>query len=199
MGPSTGTEPTSTIKWRLLIHRTGAFYLYEVSLLATDRGPDVVERLFRGYRRAESLLAMFVPFLIPTLYMAKLAPVTIETLASFPCLVNVDTQPYSHPLTTALPHPTYLPATPLFLPSYARFAVIPEPPDNTISRDAILVKVRLSKLALLVFLTLTFAASVIIGVVAGVVRHSLDLGFGVFGAIVTVVGLVEGYATWRLS
>ncbi|ETI27674.1 hypothetical protein G647_00123 [Cladophialophora carrionii CBS 160.54] len=198
LGPSSNIDATHRIKWRLLTCHNGAFYLHEVTLLSTDQGPDIVKKILQQYLRSESWLAKAVPFLIPTAYTAALAPVPGESLAHLPCLVDVDTQQYSHVLTTALRQPSHLPATALFLTSYARFASTTEPHNNTISRDAILIKLQLSKLSLAAFLALTLIVSVVAGVVAGVACHSLDLAFGVFGVLVSLVGIGEGFAVWRL-
>ncbi|EXJ63779.1 hypothetical protein A1O7_00114 [Cladophialophora yegresii CBS 114405] len=196
--PSSNINATYRIRWRLLICQTEAFYLHEVPLLSTDRGPAVVETLLHQSLRSESWLAKAVPFMIPAAYTAVLAPVPVELLSDLPCLVDVETQQYSHVLTTALRQPSQFPATAQFLTSYARFAITPEPRNNAISRDAILIKLQLSKLTLAAFLAITLTVSVVAGVVAGVARHSVDLGLGVFGALVSLVGIVEGFATWRL-
>ena len=123
LGPAANIEAISGIKWHLLICHIEAFYLDEVSLPSTDRGPDVIEKRLQEYRRSESWLAKAVPFLVcthnlhgytgsgslpqilkhrrPCLSTCCLQ-VPIEILARLPCLVNVDTQHYSHVLTAAL-------------------------------------------------------------------------------------------------
>ncbi|EXJ69192.1 uncharacterized protein A1O5_07228 [Cladophialophora psammophila CBS 110553] len=203
VGPAANVNPVSRITWRLIVCHLGAYYLHEVSLLSTDRGPDIMAKLLEEYKHSESWLAHFVPFMFPMVYAAALAAVPIENLTTtLPCLVDVDAFNYSHVLTSALRQRqtrTTLPLTPSFITSYGHFAVLPEAPNNTVSRDAILIKLELNNLALLVFLTLAFLMSVAAGVSAGLIRQSLDTGFGVFGAVAGVVGLVEGYATWKLK
>ncbi|OAL23287.1 hypothetical protein AYO22_06337 [Fonsecaea multimorphosa] len=201
--PSSNVNPVSRVTWRLVVHHHGDYYLHEVPLLPTDRGHDIIAKLLEEYKTSESWLVKAVPYMTPAVYTVTLAPVPIEDLTtSLPRLVDVDTIHCSHVLTSALRRRqtgTRLPLAPSLLTSYARFTVLPEAPNNTVSRDAVLINLELDRLALLVFSTLSCIVSVVAGVVAGLVRHSLDTGFGVSGAVAGVVGVVEGYATWRLK
>ena len=83
--------------------------------------------------------------------------------------------------------------------SYNRFTVTAESPGSIRQRDALLIRLELNKIILLVFLVSSFALSVVLGILAGVLRHSLDLGFGVSGGVLGLIGIAEGFLTWWLK
>jgi hypothetical protein len=76
---------------------------------------------------------------------------------------------------------------------------VAEAPGTVRARDALLVKLELNKVILLAFVASSIIGSIVVGVVAGICRHSLDSGFGVGGGLLGVIGVIEGFLTWWLK
>lgn len=78
-----------------------------------------------------------------------------------------------------------------FFASYYQFTTTDQQASAAHPRNAFLVKFELDKVILLVFITFALVLSIVCGIIAGVFRESLDTGFGVFGAVMGVIGVVE--------
>lgn len=124
--------------------------------------------------------------------------ITVPT-TSLPCQVDLDDIHYSHVLTKSLRHPDTLPLSPFFLQSYSRFTIKDEPGGSIMARDAVLMKLQVSRSAVLLLLILAMMVAVMAGLVAGMIWHSLDAVLGVFGAVATLVAFIEGFVTWWLG
>ncbi|KAH7120390.1 hypothetical protein B0J13DRAFT_680667 [Dactylonectria estremocensis] len=182
----------------------GYYFLHELALLSSDRGSDVVRKLVKYYEETQwrmSWLIKAVPFMLPAVYTVVLAPVPIEDISrDIPCVVDVDAaSSRCHVLTRAVRDTGSLPDTADFVLSYRRFAVVYEAPGKVHIRDALLVRLELNKLILLVFVATSIILSIGFGVLAGIYRESLETGLGVFGAILGVIGIVEGLLTWLMK
>lgn len=115
-------------------------------------------------------------------------------------MVDIDVTPgRCHVLTKGVRDAESLPDTADFVASYRRFEVVYETPGNVRTRDALLVRLELNKPMLLVFVTMSIILSIGFGILAGICRQSLDTGLAVFGAILGVIGIVEGFFTWLLK
>ncbi|KFZ13079.1 hypothetical protein V501_03894 [Pseudogymnoascus sp. VKM F-4519 (FW-2642)] len=200
LGASATITPISKVNWRILMPKHGDLNLHHLPLLSTDQGEDVFTKLKKEYDASQSLLKKIVPFLVPVVYAATLSPVKIEDISGpLPLIVDIDEKHRSHVLTNAMHTPDTLSRTADFLTSYRRFAVIQEAPGSICQRDALLIKLELHKVMLLMFLTISLLVSIGLGVMAGLLRHNVDSGLGVWGAILGVVGIVEGFLTWKLK
>ena len=62
-----------------------------------------------------------------------------------------------------------------------------------------LIKLELHKVSLLIFSTISVLVSIGLGIIAGMLRHNVDSGLGVLGAILGVVGIIEGLLIWKLK
>ncbi|POR33114.1 Uncharacterized protein TPAR_06689 [Tolypocladium paradoxum] len=171
-------------------------------LASSDRGSDVVRKLVKYYEETQwrmCWLIKAVPFMLPVVYTVTLSPVPIEDISRHvPCVADVDAAPSRcHVLMRALRDTRSLPDTADFVASYGRFAVVYETPGSVRTRDTLLVRLDLNKL--LVFVATSIILSIGFGVLAGICQKSLDTGLGVFGAILGVIGIVEGFLTWLLK
>ncbi|KAM6516678.1 hypothetical protein FALCPG4_014853 [Fusarium falciforme] len=180
------------------------YVLHELALSSSDRGSDVVRKIVKYYEETQwrmSWLIKAVPFMLPVVYTVTLSPVPIEDISrDGPCVVDVDATPSRcHVLTRAVRDTGVIPDTADFFASYSRFAVVYETPGNVRTRDALLVRLEPNKLILLVFVTTSIILSIGSGVLAGICRQSLETGLGVFGAILGVIGIVEGFLAWLLK
>jgi hypothetical protein len=223
LGPAAVVRPISRIRWRVVMtDKHGDYFLHELELLSSDRGSDVVRKLGKYYEGSQGWLSTAVPFMLPVVYTTTLSPVRpcinaedvlhigrILTLSQVPiedilrdppCMVDIEASPSRcHILTKAIRDTGSLSDTADFIASYSRFAVVNETTGNIRTRDALLVCLELNKLILLVFITVSILSSAGFGALAGICRHNLDTGLGVFGAILGVIGIVEGLLTWLLK
>jgi hypothetical protein len=204
----------------------GYYFLHKLTLLSSDRGFDAVRKLVEYYEGSQgwfmSWLIKAVPFMLPVVYTVTLSPVRpcmiaedmlhieriltssqvpIEDISrDVPCVVDVDAAPRRcHILTRAVRGTGSLPDTADFLASYRRFEVIHETPGNVCTRDAFLIRLELHKVILLVFVTASIILAIGLGVLAGICQQSLETGLGVFGVILGVISMVEGFFTWLLK
>ncbi|KFY13399.1 hypothetical protein V491_06405 [Pseudogymnoascus sp. VKM F-3775] len=190
----------SKVNWRILMPKHGDLNLYHLPLLSTDQGEDVFAKLKKEYDASRSWLKKIVPFLVPVVFTAILSPVRIEDISGpLPLIVDIDEKHRSHVLTNALHTPNTLSHTTDFLTSYRRFVVIQEAPGSICQRDALLIKLELHKVSLLIFSTISLLVSIGLGIIAGMLRHNVDSGLGVLGAILGVVGIIEGLLIWKLK
>ncbi|KAJ8130922.1 hypothetical protein O1611_g2706 [Lasiodiplodia mahajangana] len=202
--PSNADSVISNIDWRLVMTKNDDYFLHKLTLLSSDRGSDVIRKLIKRYEESQgrhmSWLIKAIPFMVPVVYTATLSPTPIEAISqSLPCIVDIKAKHRCHVFTHALRKPGYVPDTADFLTSYGRFAVVDEARGNTCARDALLVRLELNKTMLLVFAASSIILAVILGVLAAVCRQSLNIGFGVFGGIVGVIGVMEGALTFSLG
>lgn len=80
-------RPISKIRWRVVMtDKHGYYFLYELPLLSSDRGSDVVGKLVKYYKETQWRMSWpigAVPFMLPVVYTATLSPVC-------PCMIAED-------------------------------------------------------------------------------------------------------------
>ncbi|KAI0386356.1 hypothetical protein F5Y04DRAFT_290028 [Hypomontagnella monticulosa] len=194
---------STPIDWRLVQLKNDACFLRHLALQSSDTDAVIIQKLLRtdaeSRGRVISFLAKAAPFMARVVYVATLSPVPVEDLRrGLPCLVDIDTEHRCNVLTKACQSPENVPNTANFFVNYRLFEVIHENPESIRAGDALLVRLEVQKVVLLMFLFAAIIFSAVCSVVAGVCRQSLDTGLGVFGAVLGVIGIVEGYLTYIL-
>ncbi|KAL7929513.1 hypothetical protein V8C35DRAFT_195643 [Trichoderma chlorosporum] len=195
---------TAWIDLRVVMFSRGDYLLYHVPLQSSDNGIDVLLKLKRSLMTSRGWwttnIMKVVPFLTPVVYNATMCPVPIETISrDFPCVVDIGAKHRCHVLTKALRNPREFPARCDFVTSYRRFAALAEAPGSSCARDVLLVRLEFDKLIFSALILLSIILSIICGVVAGFCWKSLDIGLGVFGAVIGVDGVVMGIIAYLLN
>ncbi|EGR48998.1 uncharacterized protein TRIREDRAFT_107072 [Trichoderma reesei QM6a] len=184
------------VNFRVVVLSHGDYRLYHIPLRSSDKGIDVMHKLKKTLLTSRgwwtSKFMKIVPFLRPVVYNATMYPVPIEAISQdLPCTVDIGAKHRCHVLTRALYNPRELPAECDFVTSYRRFAAIVEAPGTIQPRDVLLILLELDKVMFSATVLLALTFSIICGVVAGILWKSLDVGLGVFGAIIGVVARSE--------
>ncbi|KAH8685099.1 hypothetical protein BGZ61DRAFT_534286 [Ilyonectria robusta] len=186
-----------------MIDKHGDHLLHELPLLPSDRGSDVVRKLvkyFEETHRLTSWLIKIAPFMRSAFYRVALSPVPIEDISrNFPCAVNVEAVLGRCNILTIAARDTGCSLSTDFLTLHRHVAVMDEMSGSVYTREALLLCLEPNKFTLIVFIITSILLSIGFGVLAGLCQESLDTGLGVFGAILGLIGIVEGFLTWLLK
>ncbi|KAH6975188.1 hypothetical protein BKA56DRAFT_688856 [Ilyonectria sp. MPI-CAGE-AT-0026] len=181
----------------------GDHLLHELPLLPSDRGSDVVRKLIKYFEethRLTSWLIKIAPFMRPAFYRVALSPVPIENISrNFPCAVNVETVLGRCNILTIAARGTGCSLSTDFPTLHLQVAVMDEMSGSVCPRDALLLCLEPNKSTLIVCIITSILLSIGFGVLAGLCQESLDTGLGVFGAILGLISIVEGFLTWLLK